>query len=113
MKLTDGKRTVDITMQEWDGSQWGLDWSLDFFEAGNLEYNEETNTYTVGDVDYCIEQANDWKYNRGDYRVCAADFIGMKTIDPEDGRIKTIDPEEAASMASIDPDDRSVEVEDL
>lgn len=45
-------------MQEWDGSQYGLDWSLDFFEAGNLEYNEETDTYTVEDVVYCIEQAN-------------------------------------------------------
>ena len=86
MKLTDGKRTVEITMQEWDGSQWGLDWSLDFFGAGNLPYNEENDTYTVEDVQYCIEQVNDWKSNTGD---------------------------NADDLESFDPDDRLVNVEEL
>lgn len=86
MKLTDGKRTVEITMQEWDGSQWGLDWSLDFFEAGNLEHNEETDAYTVEDVEYCIEQAMDWKNNTGD---------------------------NADDLESFDPDDRLVNVDEL
>lgn len=36
MKLTDGKRTVEIIMMEWDGNRWGLDWSLYFFVAGKL-----------------------------------------------------------------------------
>lgn len=81
MKITDGKKIAEITMQEWDGSQWGLDWSLDFFEAGKLPYNEETDTYTVENVDYCIEQAVDWKYNRGD---CAEEWC----VDPEDRLVK-------------------------
>lgn len=34
MKLTDGKRTVDIIMMEWDGNRWNPDWSMDFFAAG-------------------------------------------------------------------------------
>ena len=62
MKITDGKKTVDITMHMWDDFA-GLspDWSADFFMAGSLPYDEETDTYTVEDVDYCIDQANDWK----------------------------------------------------
>lgn len=78
MKLTDGKRTVEITMAVWKGEEWGEDWSMDFFEAGNLECNEETNIYTVESVEECIEQANDWKNNTGDNADELEDF------DPED-----------------------------
>lgn len=86
MKLTDGKRTVEITMKEWNGEEWGEDWSLDFFAAGNLEYNEENGAYTVEDVEECIEQANDWKNNTGD---------------------------NADDLESFDPDDRLVNVDEL
>jgi hypothetical protein len=61
MKITDGKKTVDIRMMTWEGSGYSPDWSLDFFEAGGLPYNEETDVYTVKDVDYCINQAQEWK----------------------------------------------------
>lgn len=67
MKITDGKKIAEITMQEWNGSQWGLDWSLDFFNAGKLPYDEETDTYTVENVNYCIEQARDWESCEGDF----------------------------------------------
>ena len=39
MRLTDGKRTVEITMQEWAGNEYTPDWSADFFEAGGLPRN--------------------------------------------------------------------------
>lgn len=68
MKITDGKKTVDIRMMTWTGSGYSPDWSLDFFEAGSLPYNDQTDTYTVQDVDYCIEQARDWQHSEGDYR---------------------------------------------
>lgn len=68
MKITDGKKTVEIRMMVWEGNGYSPDWSLDFFEAGALPYNEDTDTYTVDDVDYCIEQAMDWKNSEGDYR---------------------------------------------
>lgn len=55
MKLTDGKKTVDIKIQRWNGSGYDPDWSTDYFNAGSLPYDEETDTYTVEDVDYCIE----------------------------------------------------------
>ena len=61
MKITDGKKTVSIRMMVWEGSGYSPDWSLDFFEAGSLPYDDETDTYTVEDVDYCIEQAMEWK----------------------------------------------------
>ena len=62
MKITDGKKTVKIKMHMYDDFA-GLspDWSLDFFEAGSLPYDELTDTYSVSDIDYCIDQAMEWK----------------------------------------------------
>lgn len=59
MKLTDGTKTVEIKIQRWNGTSYDPDWSNDFFEAGNLPYDEETDTYTVDDVEYCIDMAMD------------------------------------------------------
>ena len=38
MKLTDGKKTIDIQMKVWDkyDGGYGPDWSRDFFDAGCL-----------------------------------------------------------------------------
>lgn len=60
MKITDGKRTIEITIREWNGSGWGPDWSNDYFNAGLLPYDEETDTHTVASVAHCIEMATDW-----------------------------------------------------
>lgn len=65
MTITDGTRTVNIQMMDLAVSS--LDWSLDFFCAGSLPYNDETDTYTVPDVSYCIGQAEDWKNCVGDF----------------------------------------------
>lgn len=65
-KLTDGKRTVEILMMTWNGTGYGPDWSNDFFEVGVLPTNED-GAHVVQDVAYCIEQAEDWKHQRGDY----------------------------------------------
>lgn len=58
MKITDTTKTVEIRIQKWNGSGYDPDWSTDYFCAGSLPYDEETDTYTVADVDYCIEMAN-------------------------------------------------------
>lgn len=58
MRITDGKRTVEIKIQRWNGNGYDPDWSIDYFCAGSLPYDEETDTYTVPDVDYCIDMAN-------------------------------------------------------
>ena len=60
MKMTDGKRTIDIQMKVWNGSGYGPDWSIDFFDAGSLPRNED-GVDVVDDVDYCIDQAREWE----------------------------------------------------
>ena len=60
MKLTDGKFVVDIRMVVWQGTSYSPDWSNDFFEAGSLPFDEECEAYVVEDVDYCIDQAQEW-----------------------------------------------------
>lgn len=71
IKMTDGKRTVSIEMYVWNGSSYGEDWSHDFFEVGGLPYHEDDQSdnriYHVDDVDYCLEQAEDWMNRRGDF----------------------------------------------
>lgn len=67
MKITDGRKTVEIRMMIWEGSGYSPDWSIDFFNAGSLPYDDEKDTYTVEDVDYCIEQAYDWRDSKGDF----------------------------------------------
>ena len=59
MKITDGKKTVSIEIRRWNGSGYDPDWSADYFCAGSLPYDEESDTYTVEDVDYCIASARD------------------------------------------------------
>ena len=66
-RLTDGKKTVEIAMQVWTGSGYTPDWSNDFFAVGGLEHDEEKDAYKVEDVDYCVEQAYDWKNSEGDF----------------------------------------------
>lgn len=67
MKITDGKKTVEINMLIWTGSGYTPDFSTDFFDAGGLPHNDEADVYTVPDVYYCIDQALDWRDSRGDF----------------------------------------------
>lgn len=62
-KLTDSKRTVEIRMMVWNGNGYDPDWSDDFFDVGLLpRIEDETDglVYMVQDVEYCIEQAQEW-----------------------------------------------------
>ena len=76
MKMTDGKRTVDIQLRNWNGSGYDPDWSTDFFTAGNLPYNAEQDMYTVQDVDYCVNTANDAA--DGDMCVLVTEIVAKK-----------------------------------
>ena len=66
-RLTDGKRTLEITMNNWTENGGTPDWSADFFDVGCLHYNVDLDAYTVEDVEYCKCQAEDWMNNTGDY----------------------------------------------
>lgn len=82
-RLTDGNKTVEITMNNWTDNGYTPDWSADFFEVGCLQYIEELDAYQVKDVDYCVDQAMDWKNNTGDY----IDY----DADPEEVENRTVD----------------------
>jgi hypothetical protein len=89
MKLTDGKRTVEIKMMTWERNHYTWDFSSDFFVAGNLPYDAESEAYIVKDVDYCIEQATDWQNYEGDhYDVDAQEY------DAERGYERCVDVDE-------------------
>lgn len=67
MKLTDGRKTVEIRLCVWENGGYTPDWSEDFFNAGALQYDEDRDAYIVNDVNYCINQAQDWKDSTGDF----------------------------------------------
>lgn len=60
VRIKDDSRTVEITMKVWHGNGYSEDYAHEFFEIRSLPYDEETDTYSVQDVDYCIEQAVEW-----------------------------------------------------
>lgn len=80
-KFTDGTITKCITMKVWMDGQWSPSFEADFFEVRGLPYDEESDTYKVDDVEYLIEQANDWKHGIGDYQD---DAEGQPGHTPED-----------------------------
>lgn len=71
MKMTDGKKTVEITMKVWNDSflEYGPDFSYDFFDAGALSVSDDLQTYIVSDVDYCIDAALEWEAEKEDNQV--------------------------------------------
>ena len=68
-RLFDGTKTAEITMRSWNSNtnSYTPDWSNDFFEIGGLEYDDEHEAYKVDDVEYCVEQAQDWEDMEGDF----------------------------------------------
>lgn len=73
IRLIDDSKAVEISIRDWDeeNTQYGPDWSADFFEVGNLKTcfadDSMEPAYIVDDVDYCIEQANDMVAGIGDF----------------------------------------------
>lgn len=68
MVFSDGRKTAEIRICMYDNRTDNMeDWTMDFFEVGGLEYDEENDQYIVEDVDYLIEQAEDWREGRGDF----------------------------------------------
>lgn len=70
VRLIDNNKAVEISIREWDeeSSQYGPDWSADFFEVGGLKTVDDPEfAYIVDDVDDCIEYANDMVAGGGDF----------------------------------------------
>lgn len=85
-RFTDGKRTIEITMETLSNHQ---SFEEEFYEIGGLEYDEDTNTYKVADVDYLVEQAEDMYNREGDYsydeRRTAKNAISVYVWDETNG----------------------------
>ena len=80
MRLTDGIKTVEIKMVTWENSGYSPDWAADFFEAGRLPYDADTDTHEVDDVDDCIKEARDWEAGRGDYEPGEFENVGNRKV---------------------------------
>ena len=85
MKMTDGTRTVEITMRKWTDHGYTPDFSNDFFDAGGLPlvWIEHLNAevYKVDDVKYCIDQAMDWQASKGDFQDDDPDEYNIVFVD--------------------------------
>lgn len=86
IKLTDGRKTVEIEMKVWDDYGVSPDWSCDFFNIGALPYDPDLEAYIVPDVNYCIDQAEDWKAGVGDY---SDELEGCPGHNPDDRIVDT------------------------
>ena len=86
-RMTDGHKTIEITMEYWDEAQqrW-IDIAEDFFADGQLhETVDGTDTIIVDDVDYCIEMARDWESKCSD--LDSAVGVDEDTIEAEERRV--------------------------
>ena len=101
MKLYDGKKMVSIEMNNWTDNGYTPDWSIDFFEAGSLEYNEDMDAYIVEDVDYCIEQARDWQNARGDFYEPEVTFADIESRNVDVNEIKTISEDKEQALMEL------------
>jgi len=74
MRLTDGTRLVEITMNLWDEDrqQYGADFAGEFF-ADVERHLYRLDAWLVEDVQYCIDYANDWAEGKGDFMEEADD----------------------------------------
>lgn len=45
MKITDGKRTVEINIMTWNGTGYGPDWAGEYFNAGARLHYTRTLRY--------------------------------------------------------------------
>lgn len=85
MYLTDRTRIIKIEMRVWKDGGYMPDWSNDFFESGCLPYDEDIDASVVDDVDYCIEQAQEWEDESDDNFVFWEEIVCQ--IKLKDGHI--------------------------
>ncbi len=106
MRLVDKNNMVmDIKLRMWDGTQYSPDFSSDFFDAGSLPFIDGLNAHFVEDVDYCRDQAMDWKNAEGDYREWDNDIsqeeLERRSVDAEIYSIEAVAKEVPVYYGSV------------
>ncbi len=64
--ITDGKRTVGLSMWIWDGKNCSEELA-DVVMEMTVPRDPETGAHIVPDVQYCIDYAYDWRDFTGDF----------------------------------------------
>ena len=78
IRLTDGQKTISVEMKiRISDFEYGRDFSHEFFNVDNLRCDEKTGVYVVPDIQYCIDQVEDWMNAR-------EKFHGDEIADPND-----------------------------
>lgn len=72
MKMTDGKRLVEITARVWSNGQYSQDLSVGLLIDGSFEHGQ--GAYKVDSVDDVIDYAFDWQN-------CTGDFVEDEDLD--------------------------------
>lgn len=80
MKMTDGKRLVEITARVWSNGQYSQDLSVGLLIDGSFEHGQ--GAYKVDSVDDVIDYAFDWQN-------CTGDFV--EDEDPDNNRRVDVD----------------------
>ena len=62
-RFTDYNTILELEMRFFDDktSRWSPDWSADFYDVGNLEYDEDLDAYIVDDNQYLVEVGLQWQ----------------------------------------------------
>ena len=62
-RFTDYNTILELEMRYFDEKtlNWSSDWSADFYEVGNLEYDEDLDAYVVDDNQYLVEVGLQWQ----------------------------------------------------
>lgn len=83
--FTDHKRTVSIELRNWDGSQYGPDFSADFYDLASLTHSDgvDGRIYEVDDIDYLIDYANDMIHGAGDFAGTPSPNTTLSVTDVE------------------------------
>ena len=80
MKMTDGKKLVEITARVWSNGQYSQDLSVGLLIDGSFEHGQ--GAYKVDSVDDVIDYAFDWQN-------CTGDFV--EDEDPDNNRRVDVD----------------------
>lgn len=79
-RLNDGNSIIQVEMCVWNGHNYSEDWSNEFFEVGQLSWDEETDSYIVDDVELCVDAAIDAINHTGDFSCWDGDPIPGNTL---------------------------------
>lgn len=59
MLITNGKKTVEVTLRTWDGNRYSQDYAVDIFVDDCMKYNVENDCYITYDMESFLMMIDD------------------------------------------------------